>query len=312
MADVPAGPVVLIGQNPTAGSGAQAVRIEQLVEALKLHQLEPRIIPDRDELVSLARQHLADGSLRCVVAAGGDGTVNALLNRTPAGTPIAILPCGTENLLAKHLGIPIDPVQVGRVIADGNSICLDAGQANGQLFLLMLGCGFDAEAVHQMHAMRSGPIRHWSWIKPIWQTLCRYRFPEVTVQYRAASGGKSSDSDLTTTLTTRWVFISNLPCYARKLSLSPDADGFDGQLDLCAYNGGSVWSALRFLFGVIRRQHSQLPGCVTDRGSSFQLQSSAKVPFQLDGDPGGYLPVTVTIVPRRATLLVPASPVSVD
>ena len=61
-----------------------------------------------------AEQTLAAGTLRAVVAAGGDGTIRLIAKRTPPGTPLAVLPLGTENLLARYLELTADPQQIGR------------------------------------------------------------------------------------------------------------------------------------------------------------------------------------------------------
>ena len=53
------------------------------------------------------------------IAAGGDGTVSTVANRTPLGTPVTVLPLGTENLLAKYLDIPPDAQQISQIIHRG-------------------------------------------------------------------------------------------------------------------------------------------------------------------------------------------------
>src|SRR4029450_10193597 len=108
----------------------------------------------------LAAQKIAARKLRAVVAAGGDGTVSLIANRTPPGTPLAILPLGTENLLARYLEVAADPQQLARLIAGGWCISLDAAQAGPRIFTLMAGCGFDAEVVRRLHRHRTGNIHH--------------------------------------------------------------------------------------------------------------------------------------------------------
>ena len=88
-----------------------------------------------------------------------------VVNSIPVGVPLAILPLGTENLLAKYLQIPPDPERVADLICAGRTVPLDAGRANGRIFLLMVGCGFDAEVVRRLHAAREGHISHLDYAK---------------------------------------------------------------------------------------------------------------------------------------------------
>ena len=92
-----------------------------------------------------ARGALADGA-ELVVVAGGDGTVRSV-GTVLAGTgvPLALLPSGTGNLLARNLGIPLEVEAAARVAASGRTAALDVGRAkDGECFLVMAGTGFDA------------------------------------------------------------------------------------------------------------------------------------------------------------------------
>ncbi|MEZ6076456.1 MAG: diacylglycerol kinase family protein [Pirellulaceae bacterium] len=82
-----------------------------------------------------------------VVSAGGDGTAGALANLLPSHVPLLLFPLGTENLLAKHLGITGDVRQSRTILRSYQRHLLDVGRAGQKLFLVMLSCGFDAEVV---------------------------------------------------------------------------------------------------------------------------------------------------------------------
>src|SRR5262249_48722404 len=118
--------------------------------------------------------------LVCLVAAGGDGTVGDLINRFP-GVPLTILPLGTENLLARHLGIPCNGRFVAELIAEGITRVIDLGLLNGRRFTRMVPAAFDAELVHRVHATRRGNIRKANYIQPFFDTLRTYRYPKLRV-----------------------------------------------------------------------------------------------------------------------------------
>ena len=175
------GRVALIAANPIAGARAGNSVVERLCAELERVSLEPRRVEKLEQLSSDAENLLAKGELRTVIAAGGDGTIAGVVNGTPPETPVAILPLGTENLLAKYLKITAEPAAIAQMIADGWTTWIDAGRANGRLFMLMASVGFDAEVVRLLHAARDGNIRHSTYIKPIVQTIRNYSYPELRV-----------------------------------------------------------------------------------------------------------------------------------
>ena len=227
--------------------------------------------------------------------------------------PITVLPLGTENLLSKHLGLSADPEQVCQTILDGASVRLDAGQANGRLFLLMVGCGFDAEVVRRLHARRKGHIRHVSYVKPIFDSIRSYGYPELRVYcggpgeppvQPVGRGGRRRTS-ATAPIRSRWVFVANLPCYGGGLRIVPNASAADGLLDLCAFEHGSFWNGLRYLGGVVSGRHQSWDDCLSLRTGRLRIESDEPAPYQLDGDPGGVLPVEISVLPERLTVLAP-------
>jgi diacylglycerol kinase family enzyme len=100
----------------------------------------------------------------------------------------------------------------------------------------------------------------------------------------------------------------NLPRYAAGLQIAPDALGDDGLLDVCTFKRGSLWSGLRYLGGILLRQHKWWEDFVTHRAESIRIESDVPVPYQLDGDPGGVLPLDIRVLPARVTFLVPNAP----
>lgn len=292
---------VLIAVNPHAGVRNRQAVAEELRQQLQDMGLRVSIFPGIDELAQQAAARLAAGSLRAVVAAGGDGTISLVANRTPPGTPLAILPLGTENLLAKYMEVEADPQQLCRAIAAGCCAQLDAGQAGGRLFTLMAGCGFDADVVRRLHEGRTGHIHHLSYAKPILDAIRKYEYPELRVRYAPAEAGEGADP--TEEIVARWVFVVNLPRYAGGLSFAPQASGTDGLLDVCTFKEGSLWSGLVYLSGVMLGQHEAMEDFGHVQTRRLTIESTGPAPYQLDGDPGGELPVEIGILPRRLTML---------
>ncbi len=294
---------VLISRNPKAGAKSGIPVVERLSELLAAQGLSVAAFTDVDELSSKAAELSGNGDLRCVVSAGGDGTVALLANRLAAATPIAVLPLGTENLLSKHLQMRGDPNEVCNTICAGYAEKFDAGKSGDHVFLIMAGCGFDAEVVRRLHRERTGHIHHLSYAKPIWDSIQNYDYPELRVHCEIPA--TDSEDARTETITARWAFVVNLPRYARGLRIAPHASGNDGLLDVCTFKDGSLWHGLRYLSGVILGQHASWDDCVNVRAARVQIESDKPVPLQLDGDPGGFLPTEIEVLPNHLTLLVP-------
>ena len=268
--------------------------------------LQTMVVTNLAEVVAIAEAQHAGGYLRALVAAGGDGTAAELVNRTSPGVPLALLPLGTENLLAKYIELLASPMTPVETLADGVVVKLDAGRANDRIFLLHIGVGFDAEVVHKLASERAGHITLWSYAKPILQTIWSYHYPLLRLKYDPSQDDVPGTRPPNASLA-RWAFIFNLPKYGRGLQFTPKATGTDGLLDLCAFHQGSLWHGLRYLSSAIRAGTADLHDSSTMQLRRLRIESDVTVRYQLDGDPGGTLPVDIEALPGRLTLVVPRS-----
>ena len=305
----------MISLNPNAGARPQSQAVAELADLLTRRGFQVQTIGEIAEIRDQAAELLRDGRLRCVIAAGGDGTVRLVAANTPPETPLAVLPLGTENLLAKYLKSSADPEKMAALIEAGCFMQMDAGEAQGRLFTLMAGCGFDAEVVRRVHSARTGNIQHFAYAKPILDTIRNYDYPLITVYYRpigqpaapsaSAAGHTALDgSRWPNVITGKWVFIVNLPRYAGGLNFAPRALGDDGLLDICTFRTGSIWSGLWYLCGAAWGVHESMRDFQTVQTDHLRIEAAGPASYQLDGDPGGDLPVEIRILPRRLKLLV--------
>ena len=209
---------------------------------------------------------------------------------------------GTENLLAKHLELTSDISAARDRLRASRSVALDVGLANNKMFLVMASCGFDAAVVEDMHANRKGHINRWSYTKPILRTLRRYRFPLAKLL--------ESDDQAQTRREQRaaWTFIFNLPRYAADLKFCPQADPRDGKLDVCTFRQPGIFKGLGYLARLWFSSHQSMTGYSHSVATGITLKSGDEgtpaIPYQLDGDPGGVLPLEVRVLPSRLKLIV--------
>jgi len=287
--------------------------VARLLQLLQQQQLEVAILTNLDDTAREANQLFAAGHLRALIAVGGDGTAAEMVNRTAPGLPLTVLPAGNENLLARYFSLGSTPEECCRTVVDGTVMRRDAGQANGRIFLIMVGCGFDANVVHSLHLHRRGHVTSASYFNPIMSSIRHYDYPELRVYWirdRAADTRAASDQEPdhpleTATNGVRWLFAFNLPCYGAGLHIAPEADGTDGLLDVCTFRHGGLWHGLYYTAAVLTGTHQWLTDFSRRRADRLRVTSDSEVPYQLDGDPGGFLPVDIEVLPRRLTLIVP-------
>ncbi|HUF94305.1 MAG TPA: diacylglycerol kinase family protein [Candidatus Limnocylindria bacterium] len=117
---------VVVAANPFSGRGPNAQRVAMLAGALRLRGLEPCVVWEPVERAA-ALAGVEPG--QTVIAVGGDGTVAAVINELPPGATLAVLPAGNENLFARALGFPADPVALAGGVAAGVTRALDLGRA---------------------------------------------------------------------------------------------------------------------------------------------------------------------------------------
>jgi diacylglycerol kinase family enzyme len=303
---------ILVSRSPHAGSRSRSTAVEQIAELVESAGYRVHATEDIDELAGLAAEWHAAGQLRTVLACGGDGTASLVRNLVPLAVPLLPVPMGTENLLGRYLSQSARPESVLQAIEEGVVVELDLGQINnagnqsagspvqGDYFLLMFSAGFDAEVVRRLHDRRRGHVTRRSYVGPTLETIRSYQYPELRLYFDdVASGGVEP-------ICCRWAFAFNLPVYACGWQIAPDAVGTDAKFDICTFERGTLLHSARYLWHVMRGNHSELSDAKRRRSKRVRIEAEegADVAYQLDGDSGGLLPVEIDLLPGELRLLV--------
>ena len=297
--------------------------IRALTDKLEISGYRVDTYDSLDAFEQRAKQLESFQQLRAVVSAGGDGTATAVASRIASTVPLWLCPLGTENLLARYLGMTADPDQAVASISRLQTRSLDAGLANGRLFLIMVGIGFDAEVVRQVHTRRKGHIRRYQYWLPIARNSIFYSFPRLRIVAESAihnvkeSKGLSAvalnaaDGRAIDSQEAAWVFLLNLPRYAAGLDIAPDACGEDGLIDICAFKQGGLLRGLYYFARLRLGIHSSMSDFSHQRASKFRVEAvlpdESQISYQLDGDWGGYLPLDIESLPGRLLVVEPMS-----
>ena len=180
-----------------------------------------------------------------ILAYGGDGTVTACAEGVAgSGVPLAVLPAGTGNLLARNLSLPLDLRAALAVAVTGVDMPLDAGTVNGARFVVMAGVGFDARVM----AATSEPLKkRLGWLAYPLAALGQLWARPMRVRLRADGGPAMR----------RWVaglIVGNVGWLQGGVPLLPDAVPDDGVLDLIVLNARGLAGWLALIADVLLRR----------------------------------------------------------
>lgn len=263
--------------------------------------------------------HVAEADTDLVVACGGDGTVRACAGVVAGtGIPLAIVPCGTGNLLARNLRLPSDPAAALREALSGKPVGLDVGRIRGDglaptRFTVMAGAGFDAAMVRDASARLKERL---GWAAYVVSALRHLHDPKMRLSIRLDGGAPLERR-------ARMVVIGNVGALQGGLPLLPDARPDSGRLEVVLLDprGVTGWLAaaghLVSRTPVGRPPHASVGPARPVAGGALEYFSAARIdlrfarpqPRELDGDAfAAGTRLTAEVEPAALRVCLPASP----
>jgi YegS/Rv2252/BmrU family lipid kinase len=302
---------ILLIRNPTAGRRRRSL-VDEVVRLVRgagwtVDLIDTTAVGDARRLAETC-----DASRYAVIAvAGGDGTVNEVVNglarrtdlgRTPA---LAIVPLGTANVLAHELGLHARAEEVAHTIIAGRELLVRPGEVactsgNPRCFSLMAGAGFDAKVV----AGVSPPLkRRFGRAAYVWRSLIetqRYR----PVRYQVEVDGRRYEAAS--------VIVTRARMYAGPYIVAPLAALDEPLLHVCLFERWGRSHTLRFGLALLLGRLAKAGGyrVVTGHAVNVSVLSDAgeagRQPVQIDGDDALALPVSIAVAAGAVRLLQPA------
>ena len=257
----------------------------------------------------LARAAIADG-YSAVAAAGGDGTLaEVATGLVGSDVPLAIVPRGTANQVARNLGIPTDVEGAAEVIARGRAVSVDLGRADDRVFALAVGAGLDAVV---MSATSREMKERWGFAAYIYATI-REAVRTAPVDFRVVADGEELRVRALSVMVANVgeLFAGILPSVLPSLSLAPAGERAldtwrDGLLDVVVVAPAGVMGMASVLWQSASGAFAGDKHLFHRRAREVTVDADAPVPLQVDGDPGGTTPVRITVVPDDLRVLIPA------
>jgi diacylglycerol kinase (ATP) len=222
-----------------------------------------------------------------IVAAGGDGTVNEVVNGIgTAPVKLGILPMGTVNVFAMELGIPFGVEEAWKVVRGRHARAIDLASANGHFFVQMAGIGFDAQVVKENNRAVKKVIGPLSYLA---------RAPRLRVLTQGKTVAEGS-----------FVLVGNGRYYGGPFALFKDADPSDGLLDVCVFKGSDPVSIFRYMRGTLFGSVSTFSDVHYFKAKNLVVESNREVPLEVDGEVVGHSPVKFAIKHQKLHVLTPA------
>jgi diacylglycerol kinase (ATP) len=286
---------ILIVLNPAAGN-SRLSKVSALMNALRDCGFVCELLTTtrRGDAETFAAQADA-GNCDLVISAGGDGTVNEVLNglaMSPAQVPLAVFPLGSANVLAAELGLPADPEGFARAIATWRSKPAWLGEVNGRRFALMASVGFDAWVVRQLNPTLKRYVGRAAYGIAGLKLLAH----PVPLHYRVRIHGE--------TIEAAGVIVCKSRFYGGRFVVSPDAAVSAPSLYVCilprATRSDIVRYAARLADG---RGLQRAAGVIIRAAQRVEIDGPETEPVQVDGDIVTTLPAVARLVTQPIELV---------
>jgi diacylglycerol kinase (ATP) len=253
----------------------------------------------------LAAEALDQGFIT-VIAAGGDGTVNEVINGlgdAPDGfarARLGILPLGTVNVFARELRLPTGFDAAWKIIEQGKELLIDlpsaeftaGGNLQRRFFAQLGGAGLDSRAIELVDWNQKKLIGPLAYVVAGVRALA-----ETKKQITVSTAHTQASGEL--------ILIGNGRLYGGNFELFPGADLRDGLLEVTVFPKVNWEILVRSGWGWLTDQLHSAARCQTLQADSLVLDSPDAVEFELDGENVGPLPATFSVRPRALRVLVP-------
>lgn len=280
--------------NPAAGS-EQAERWRERIESIA-HGCALFTTSHSGEAEALAR-HVAEKGVEKIVAAGGDGTINEVVNGL-AGTNAALglFPLGTVNVFAMELGLPTNNLEFcWEVIQGDNMRFVDLPSANGKYFVQLAGVGLDAQVVKETSLAFKRSLGPLSYLISAAQIAAREP-PRLFIESKNASVDEAS-----------FVLVGNGRHYGGPFPFFKHAVLDDGLFDVVAFKRLGYLEIIKYLQDVVFSSDIRVPEVEYFQTPHLRITSDQDVPVELDGELVGICPVDFQIREKALRVLTPAA-----
>ncbi len=231
-----------------------------------------------------------------LVVAGGDGTLNEVLNGLPdpSQVPILPLPTGTANQLALTLQLPAGHRKLATCLEQGVSKRIDMGLAGGRRFVLLVSAGFDAKVAEEVRKCRGNTLGYAGYMVPLLRTAAAHR----PARLRIVVDGREE-------ITGCNVMVLKVRRYGGLFVFAEDASLDSGSFEICIFREGTIGWLCLYALAALTGKASDFPGLIRATGQKVRIESDEPVPIEIDGDHFGATPIDIELQPAVVPVIVP-------
>ncbi len=281
--------------NPVAGR-RKFRRLRKVVEALEAKGFNPVVWETErsGDAERLARK-VSVSNAYSIVAAGGDGTINEVVNGLDSEPPpFGVIPLGTANVFASEIGIPLSSEGVASVIAAGRTRRISLGAVNDRMFLQMASVGFDSHVVANVNLRIKRRVGRGAYILSAFRSLFSYGYPVLE--------GAVDDAPFDA----RWVVVCNGRLYGGRFVLAPDADPERESLEIILFPRPGAWNAFRYGVALRRTRILNLPDARHLAAPQITVDCPEGIPVHADGDVVSRTPAVIRVSETWLDVLAPS------
>jgi YegS/Rv2252/BmrU family lipid kinase len=295
-------------KNRIKGISKHKITAEEIVEEVRIRchkekiKLQVEFTKYPKHAIELAKD--AKDKYDLIIVAGGDGTVNEVINgmtdsinsKSKSKTTLVIMPFGSTNVLALELGIPFNVKEASELISNGKKIQIDLGHVKtakeNRYFSMMFGVGFDASLIKRISSKFKKRWGRLAYPLAGIRNIFIYTWNTIRVTHKFQSTGY-------------FVIISNSKNYGGEYEIANKASPTDGLLDLVIIDRENWWKVIKFLFSVSsgRKSNKFLKGEYY-QVKEAHISSKSNMLVQVDGELIGALPANVKVAPKALNIMV--------
>ena len=233
-----------------------------------------------------------------VFTLGGDGTAVEVIGALAgSGKPVGVLPGGTGNLIARTLGIPVNLSRAVAALVRGEEAAIDLGEINGgRRFAFSAGIGIDARMIEGAPAHLKRRLGVMAYVISAARAVLR----REDFLVRATVDGAVHERRASAVMVVNFGAVLN-----DLIRLGPDIRSDDGVLDLCIFSPVTLADSLRVLWRLFRKDFRSDACVLYVPGRNFRLDTDPPRTAQADGELIGPTPLTITVAPLAAHMLIP-------
>ena len=281
---------IAIIYNPNAGS-AKIKKLLKIKERLSLKSSVTIYDTQKPgDATSIAKRECKNFDI--IVAAGGDGTINEVINGIDVNTKLGIIPLGTANILAIEAGIKNDVKSICKLIEKGNTKKIYISNINDKKFFLMAGIGYDGDIVHKMKTS----------LKKIFGKAM-FGFLGLLEFFKLKKYNIKVETESETAFG-NWVLVTNSKHYAGPYKITKSTSIFNDSIVCYVFNDLSRLGFLYYIFLIIFYGDLSRSKKVTKIISkNIKISSKEKINVQCDGEKYGNLPIEINFSSEVVNLL---------